>query len=67
MFDDAVLQDGDRIMVLDTCGRAGLNAATQTTAGQGCSTSALLPTCSEVDYVPRFVGDAPGVPGQFVS
>ena len=66
-------------MVLDTCGRVGLNAWAQcswcpfyqTRAASAASASGFLilqvACLRQVDYVPRFVGDAPGFPGQSKS
>ena len=52
-------QDGDRIMVLETCGSDALNVPAFEHEHQSRDAVAM-----QVDYVPRFVGDADGIPGE---
>lgn len=61
-------KDGDRIMVLETCGRDGLSARASNLRHRRSASSDMhvhhLRHLHQVSYLPRFAGDAEGVPGE---
>lgn len=61
-------KDGDRIMVLETCGRDGLSARASNLRHRRSASSDMhvhhLHHLHQVSYLPRFAGDAEGVPGE---
>ena len=61
-------KDGDRIMVLETCGWDGLSARASNLRHRRSASSDMhvhhLHHLHQVSYLPRFAGDAEGVPGE---